>query len=130
MPGVDPEKWIDEQVERERYAKLPLLLKDYGIAGQTGRDFMELAMCLAVEFVEGFKLVEPARKPFRAPGLRTAAAGAQFVAEMEALKEAEGLNTADAIRLIWKIDRARYGKMKERSLRKRYDEARKRSGQQ
>ena len=132
MPAVDPVRWIEEQVERERHAKLPLLLKRYGIAGQTGRDFMELAKCLAIEFVPGFRVAELAPKPVGAPGRWTTAEGAQLVAEVEALKEAYGLTTADAIRLIQnELDEtARYRKMKERSLRKRYDEAKKRFGRQ
>ena len=81
---------IDEQVERERDAKLQLLLKHYGIAGQTGQDFMELAKCLAIESVPGFKVAELAPKPVGAPGRWTRAEGAQLVEEVRALKEAHG----------------------------------------
>jgi hypothetical protein len=125
VPG-DPLKWIDEQVERERHAKLPLLLKHYGIAGQTDRDFKELAKLLAVDFIDGFKLAELAPKPVGAPGRWTGAEGAQLVDEVEALMGAHNLNVADAIRLIRKIAPIRYGNMKEPSLRKRYGEAKKR----
>jgi hypothetical protein len=120
----DPRIWIDEQIELERRHKLPLLLKHYGIAGKSGRDFMELAKRLAIDFVDGFKLAEFAPRSVGAPGRWTKVEGAQLVAEIEALKEAEGLNVAKALRLIRDLDSKRYGNMNERSLRKRYDEAR------
>jgi hypothetical protein len=127
-PSVDPVRWIEEQVERERHAKLPLLLKHYGVAGQTGRDFFGLAKCLAIDFVPGFKVAELAPQPVGAPGRWTKTAGAVLIGEVDVLKEADGLTAAEAIRLIRKLDPKRYGKMNERSLRKRYDEARKRFG--
>jgi hypothetical protein len=119
---------IAEEVELERRRKLVLLLEHYGVAGKSGRDFMELSKRLAVDFVNGFKLAEFASKPVGAPGRWTTAAGAQLVEEVDALKEAGRLTAADAIRLIRELDPKRYGKMNERSLRKRYDEARKRFG--
>jgi len=128
LTNIDLEKWIDEQVENQRHARLPLLLKHYGITGQTGRDWMELARQLAIDFVDGMKLADSAPKPIGAPGRWTTAKGAQLVGEIEALREAEGLNVAKALRLVRELDPARYGSMKERSLRKRYDEAKNRWG--
>jgi hypothetical protein len=127
-PGLAPLQWIDELVEFERQAKLHLLLKNYGIRGQTGRDFMELAKRLAVDFVPGFKLAEEAPKPVGAPGKWTTASGTQLVEEVEAVMEGCGLKVGQAIEWIQKIDPARYGNMKKSSLRKRYEEARKRLG--
>ena len=76
----------------------------------------------------GFKVAELAPKPVGAPGRWTRAEGAQLVEEVRALKEALGLTTADALRLVRELSPDRYGKIEERSLRKRYDEAKRRFG--
>jgi len=128
LTSEELDKLIDERVELERRGKLLLLLEHYGIAGKSGRDFMELSKSLAVDFVDGFKLAEFAPRPVGAPGRWTTAAGLQLVEEVDVLKKGGGLTAAEAIRLVRKLDPKRYGTMNERSLRKRYDEARKRFG--
>ena len=122
--------WIDKQVDIERNKKLRLLLRHYEIEDQTAGSWIELAKCLAIEFVDVFKLVEDAPKRRGKPGRWTEAEGAQLVLEVGALKESMNLSTSQVLDEIRALSPERYAKMEKRSLRKRYDEARKRFGEQ
>jgi hypothetical protein len=122
---IHPNMTGDQWVEQERYAKLKLLLQHYKIEGETRVAWIELAKQLAIERFVGMRLPDGAK----AVGKRkhwTGAHGAQFVAEVQAIKEAMKCNTSQAINELCELDPERYPLAQKRSLRKRYDEARKR----
>ena len=130
-PGLTPQElrvWIDKQVDDERYGKLLLLLRHYEIEGY--RSWFELAKRLAIESVDGFSVAENPPKRRGNPGRWTKAEGAQLVSEVAALRESTNLKTSQALDEIRALNPERYAQMKRRSLRKRFDEAKKRNCQQ
>jgi hypothetical protein len=94
MTPAELDNWINQDVESQRREKLRALLKHYKILGQTALAWRELALCLALAHVPGFKLAEDMPKPQGNPGRWTKAAGAQLVAEVAALRESMKINTS------------------------------------
>ena len=105
---------------------------EYGkgqVAGPVGqaRDLLKLALALAIDFVEGFKLAKkprPKRGP-KGPNWK-GADGEALVSEVQALVAHNQISINKAIQMIIELAPERYGDYPPEDLKNRYYEARKR----
>lgn len=138
-PVLDPIWKVDlraieeDRIFRERIEKLPLLLDHFKIARVahaeqiSGGDLLKLALALAIDFVEGFKLAKkprPKRGP-KGPNWK-GADGEALVSEVQALVAHNQISINKAIQMIIELAPERYGDYPPEDLKNRYYEARKR----
>jgi hypothetical protein len=119
-------KWIDQDVIAQRANKLLKLMEYYKIDGTTPRSFMELALALGTEFVDGLKLADDAPKAVGNRPVWKGGLGLQLVSEVKIFAE-RGMTTTEALEFIMKNAPARFGKTPLKDVRKRYYECRRRS---
>jgi hypothetical protein len=88
--------WGKQSLIRERYAKLGLLFKHYGIELSDRSGWQKLALCLALHHVRGMKVVDrQARKG--APLKWDISRAQEFVQSIDSIQDRRGRGLEDAI---------------------------------
>jgi hypothetical protein len=117
----------EQRIYRQRVEKLNRLLDYLQIDRSFGQaPYFRLALALAIEFLDGFKIAKkvPAKRGRKATW--KAAEGAALVAEVQAIAGNDRISINAAIKKLIALDPKRYGYYDRDALKARYYEARKR----
>ena len=119
---------LSQDARGQQYEKMLQLKKRYAIEGDTGwRPWYELALAIASEFDQGFKIVDapPAKGGKTARKWRGGAFGVQLVTEVEMARNTLGkdVKVLSILRQILASAPKRFGKMTLNHLEKIYYDA-------
>jgi hypothetical protein len=122
----EPDEKSEDQVARwavlERYGKLGLLLRHYEIDPKDEHRWFHLSYWLACDFVRGMQLqFAPLAKRGR-PSTWKSGLGSHLFSAVEQVKLERGKGLRDAIRILQKRERNRWGGYKASNLETRYRE--------